>query len=276
MGEKYDFNDKETAKEYVNLFIDDTLNTPAKVIDWLLSEGIITDEQSELLKEAFISYTDKEEKQIEALVATGLTREEAIEKLKNSGKIADGSSTLDTESHSTISDTDAQIYASQLHDAMKGGIFGGLGTDDEQFASIMNNDNLTADDWVKIISEYNKKDSSSFIQDVNADFSGETQDKYQAKIAEVLLEAAENGNSEAIDLLCKEMHNATGGMSGTADEFIDAILKSGKDDIIAKIARRYKEQTNTDIFKDIKGDFSFGTEDEYLEIINNAIADNPE
>ena len=153
---------------------------------------------------------------------------------------------------------------------MKGGFFFGLGTDDEQFASIMNNENLTSSDWVQIIKCYNEQ-YGSFIKDVDDDFSGDTQDQYQTKIANVLLEAAENGDSEAIDLLCKELYNCTAGQWLTADEFVAEIFKNASDEVLAQIARRYNSVTGSDIFKDIKGDFSFEIEDNYIARLNDAI-----
>ncbi len=186
------------------------------------------------------------------------------------GTTPEATNPQDPDSGSTLSNEDAALYASQLQDAMKGGFFFGLGTDDEQFASIMDNENLTSADWVKIIKSYNEQ-YGSFIKDVDDDFSGETQDKYQAKIANVLLEAAENGDSEAIDLLCEEFYNGTAGQWLTADEFVATIFENASDEVLAQMARRYNSVTGSDIFKDIKGDFSFGTEDSYIARINEAI-----
>ena len=155
--------------------------------------------------------------------------------------------------------------ASNLHDAMKGGLFG-WGTDDEAFASIMNNSDLTSDDWVKIIASYNEN-HGSFIQDVDGDFTGDVQDKYQAKIADVLIEAAKNGNEQAIELLCQEIHNGTAGQMGTADEFIAEVFAKADDEVLAQIINHYEG----DIISDIKGDFSGETEDKYVAQINNAI-----
>lgn len=267
----YDFTNPSSAKSFVSTFIDDTLTTPAQVIDWLLNEGIITDEDAQLLKSAYTNYSDKEESQIQALVATGMSREEAIAKLEDAGKLdSNNASSLNEEYTATLSDEDAQLYANQLHDAMKGGFFGGLGTDDEQFNSIMNNSSLSSSDWVKIIQLYNDS-YGSFIKDVDDDFSGTTQDSIQAKIADHLLEAAEKGDEDAIDLLCEEFYNGTAGQWLTADEFIAEIFAKGSDDVIAKMARRYASVTGSDIFKDIKGDFSFGTEDKYIARINEAL-----
>ncbi len=204
-------------------------------------------------------------------MATGMTYDEAVAFLSESGKLTEDSSGLYREIEVTITDSEAATFAEQLYDSMRGGFFGlGWGTDDEQFAAIFNNDSLTSADWVKIIQEYNK-DGRSFIQDVDDDFSGATQDKYQAEIANRLLEAAESGDSDAIELLCEEIYNATAGQLGTADEFIDAILTNASDEVLTKIINNYSDVNNgSDIFSDIKGDFSFATEDKYIARLNEA------
>lgn len=260
-----DFSDKETAKSFVNAFLDDNLNTPKKVIDWLLENNKITDEEAALLENAYKSYSDSDQRQIDALVSTGMSEAEAIEFLESSGKINPGSSTINQENASTISDSDVKLYADQLYDSMSG-----LGTDDEQFDSIFNNPSLTGADMVKIISYYNDN-YGSFIQDVDDDFSGGKQDQIQTRVADLLIESAESGNEEAIEMLCKEFHNGTAGQWLTANEFIDRILNSASDNVIGKMARKYAEYTGSDIFKDIKGDFSFGTEDSYINRINTAL-----
>ena len=266
-----DFSNPENARAFVESFIDENMNTPESVIDWLLEGGIITEEDASLLRQAYSSsYSEEVQEQIDNLMATGRTYDEAVEFLTESGKITqDSSSGLNREIEKSITDSKASELAGQLHDAMKGGLFG-WGTDDEQFAAIFNNDNLTSAAWVKIIQKYNE-DGKSFITDVDRDFTGETQDEYQKEIANRLLEAAESGDPDAIELLCEEIYNATAGKLGTADEFIDAIINNASDEVLAKIIDNYPDVNNgSDIFSDIKGDFSFETEDRYIARLNEA------
>ena len=270
-GNEVDFSNPENARAFVESFIDENMNTPESVIDWLLEGGIITEEDASLLRQAYSSsYSEEVQEQIDNLMATGRTYDEAVEFLTESGKITqDSSSGLNREIEKSITDSKASELAGQLHDAMKGGLFG-WGTDDEQFAAIFNNDNLTSAAWVKIIQKYNE-DGKSFITDVDRDFTGETQDEYQKEIANRLLEAAESGDPDAIELLCEEIYNATAGKLGTADEFIDAIINNASDEVLAKIIDNYPDVNNgSDIFSDIKGDFSFETEDRYIARLNEA------
>ncbi len=266
-----DFSNPENARAFVESFIDENMNTPGAVIDWLLEGGIITEEDASLLRQAYSSsYSEEVQEQIDNLMKTGMTYDEAVEFLTESGKITqDSSSGLNREIEKSITDSKASELAGQLHDAMKGGLFG-WGTDDEQFAAIFNNDNLTSAAWVKIIQKYNE-DGKSFITDVDRDFTGETQNEYQKEIANRLLEAAKSGDPDAIELLCEEIYNATAGKLGTADEFIDAIINNASDEVLAKIIDNYPDVNNgSDIFSDIKGDFSFETEDRYIARLNEA------
>lgn len=273
---KYDFTNKSEARKFVETFIDDDkLKTPEKVINWLLSIGSVTEEEADLLKRAYANYSDEDQAKIDALMKQGLTYEEAVEELTSSGIISSDNSDL-TETvqkpETTISETAAKLYAENLYDSMKGGIFGGLGTDDEQFNSIFYNDDLTPDDWVLIINNYNNS-YGSFIKDVDGDFYDTAQDDIQTKIADRLLEAAENGNENAVMLLCSEIYNGTAGISfGTADEFVTRVFDKASDKVLTEIVQNYNNVNNSILLTDIKNDFSFKTEDNIVARINEVIA----
>ncbi len=270
ISSNYDFSDKNQAKAFVSQYIGGNLDTPKKVIDWLIDINAISEEDAELLRNAYnSSYTSEEQAKIDGLMALGKTEEEAVEELKNQGMIGEQESQLEQEVKNpnvTLSDADAQIYASQLHDSMSG-----FGTDEDQFDSIFNDANFTSSDMVKIISVYNQQ-YGSFIKDIDDDFSGSTQNSIQERYADLLIDAAENGDDSAIQLLCLEFYNGTAGQWLTANEFIDRIFEKGSDETLAKLARNYKSVTGSDIFNDIKGDFSFGTEDEYIRKLNKALS----
>ena len=144
----------------------------------------------------------------------------------------------------------------------------------KQFESVLNNSDLTSEDFVKIISAYNEK-YGSFIQDVEDDFSGKKQDTIMNKIADELIEAAKNGNDEAITLLCKEFYNSTAGMNGTVDEFIERIMSTASDDVLAKIIENYSEvNEGSDIFLDVSNDFSGKNKNNFISKLNKVAAIN--
>ena len=173
------------------------------------------------------------------------------------------------EEKTVITDEAADLFAKQLYDATAGR----LGTDEQQFNDILNHPDLTADDWVKIISSYNEA-YGSFIQDVDGDFSSMSgKEDIMTQISGKLLEAAAAGNEDAIDLLAKEMHNGTAGMRGTADEFIAGVMNAASDEVLAAIMESYSEVNDgASIYEDFKGDFSGKTEDAYIKRLNEILA----
>ena len=231
-------------------------------LEKIKSKGILTDEEIAQLEEAIKTLQKEGETPSTTPEAT---TPEATTPEATTPEATTPEATTPEATQMSERDIFLNQLASNLHDAMKGGLFG-WGTDDEAFASIMNNSDLTSDDWVKIIASYNEN-HGSFIQDVDGDFTGDVQDKYQAKIADVLIEAAKNGNEQAIELLCQEIHNGTAGQMGTADEFIAEVFAKADDEVLAQIINHYEG----DIISDIKGDFSGETEDKYVAQINNAI-----
>ena len=162
---------------------------------------------------------------------------------------------------STISDEDAEIYAEQLYNAMDG-IMGPNKQD--LFDSILNSD-LTADDWVKIISMYNDE-YGSFMEDVAS--KSRLDDDVQTQIADYLLEAAENGNEDAQDLLYEELCNAMN-TPRKASAFIEEIMTNGSDEVLADIARK----DDGAIYDAIDENYTFpnkSTGTEYTKRLNEA------
>ena len=173
------------------------------------------------------------------------------------------------DQQTVITDDAADLFAKQLYDVTAGR----LGVDEQQFNDILNNPDLTADDWVKIISSYNEA-YGSFIQDVDADFSKASgKEDIMTQISSKLIEAAAEGNQDAINLLAKEMHNGTAGMMGTTDEFIAGVMNAASDEVLRAIMESYsKVNDGANIYDDFKGDFSGETEDAYIKRLNEILA----
>ncbi len=176
-------------------------------------------------------------------------------------------------SETTLSDEEIGQYAQKLHDSMNDG----LGVNEADFNELINNDELTADDWVKILSSYDKMFDKSFIQDVDGDFNSGDRTKIMNQITSKILDSAEQGNTAAIELLCSELYNATADMHGTADEFVKSVLDNASDDILASVMDNYNKVTGSEIYKDFENDFSGKTEKDYLNKLEvaykNAVGD---
>lgn len=173
-------------------------------------------------------------------------------------------------SNVTLSHDEIEEYASKLYKAMDG-----WGTDEDTVFSIMNNENITDDDWIEIVLTYERMYGSevgtkSFVHKINDDFSGKDQDELEEKIASSLVKAAENGNEKAVELLASEIYYATAGMAGTCDEFIAGVFANASDELLKEIKDVYSSVNNgNDLLKDIKKDFSGETKKKYLEKLNS-------
>ena len=161
------------------------------------------------------------------------------------------------------------ILVEQLHDSMKGGLFG-WGTDEKQFSSIMDNPNLSSAELIQIINAYNEK-YGDFLKDVSKDFSGKKQDAYEEKIAAAYIEQAKAGDENALTGICEQLHNSTAGRLGTNEGFVNGIFDNLDDDTLKEIILKYNDVTGSDIIKDIKGDFSGKKGEELIQRINDII-----
>lgn len=269
---KYDFSDAATAQWYIDVEKNDGESTPKEVADRLLDEGVISDEEYKKLKAAYDEYTDAQLEKIEARITqTGISFEEAVEQL---GFIAKS----DFDKKFPLSESDAAQYANKLYDAMRG-----AGTDEKAVKDILENKNISDDDFVLIMKEY-LNGKGSLIQHIESDFSWASTDLTEEEamnlVGERLLNAANNGNEEAINIICLELMNATSGMTGTAEDFVNYIFENASPEMLAKIDKMYPQVNGgKTLTEDIKGDFSWASgiftsahsQNWYLDKINKAI-----
>ena len=274
-----DFSDATAVKSYLEVFMDSDsgIKTYNQAIDFVKDTLGLSDEAAEQMRQTLLydGLSDKDKQKVQVLVASGLSYQEAMNALSNNEAIQIDESVLDEEvsaeeqaDEKSLSDNQVKVFAQQLFDSMDG-----WGTDKEQFNSILNNEDISSDDWVKIINYYNDN-YGSFVNDVDGDFSFMTgKGDIMNAISDKLLESASNGNEDAIKVLCNEIHNGTAGKLGTADEFIANIMNKADDTVLGKIVDKYSTYNDgASVFKDIKNDFSFGTEDSYIARLNEAFS----
>ena len=168
--------------------------------------------------------------------------------------------------NTTLSEEQVAEYAQKLQDSMDDG----LGVNESAFSELINNEELSADDWVNVLSYYESTFDSSFVQDVDGDFNGNDRTQIMNQMTSRILESAQQGNPAAIELLCSELHNATGDMLGTADEFVESVMKSASDEILTSVMDNYNRVTGSEIYKDFENDFSGQTEKNYLNKLSSA------
>lgn len=168
--------------------------------------------------------------------------------------------------NTTLSEEQVAEYAQKLQDSMDDG----LGVNESAFSELINNEELSADDWVNVLSYYESTFDSSFVQDVDGDFNGNDRTQIMNQMTSRILESAQQGNPAAIELLCSELHNATGDMWGTADEFVESVMNSASDEILTSVMDNYNRVTGSEIYKDFENDFSGQTEKNYLNKLSSA------
>lgn len=168
--------------------------------------------------------------------------------------------------NTTLSEEQVAEYAQKLQDSMDDG----LGVNESAFSELINNEELSADDWVNVLSYYESTFDSSFVQDVDGDFNGNDRTQIMNQMTSRILESAQQGNPAAIELLCSELHNATGDMWGTADEFVESVMNGASDEILTSVMDNYNRVTGSEIYKDFENDFSGKTEKNYLNKLSSA------
>lgn len=168
--------------------------------------------------------------------------------------------------NTTLSEEQVAEYAQKLKDSMDDG----LGVNESAFSELINNEELSADDWVNVLSYYESTFDSSFVQDVDGDFNGNDRTQIMNQMTSRILESAQQGNPAAIELLCSELHNATGDMWGTADEFVESVMNSASDEVLTSVMDNYNRVTGSEIYKDFENDFSGQTEKNYLNKLSSA------
>lgn len=168
--------------------------------------------------------------------------------------------------NTTLTDEQVVDYAQKLHESMDDG----LGVNESAFNELVNNEELSADDWVNILSYYESSFDNSFVQDVDGDFNANDRTQIMNQMTSRILESAQQGNPAAIELLCSELHNATGDMWGTADEFVESVMNGASDEILTSVMDNYNRVTGSEIYKDFENDFSGKTEKNYLNKLSSA------
>lgn len=125
----------------------------------------------------------------------------------------------------------------------------------ESLKGFLDNPNLTSEDLIKTINDFNK-DNTSLAQFIDKNYNQEKREELSNLLIKKLDSAVNEGNSEAITILCQEIYNSTAAKLGTADEYIKAIVHNSSDETICQIIENYNLVTNSELYNDIKNDFS--------------------
>lgn len=273
-----DLSSTDGVKSLLNSWISGDLKTYNDVFKFFKDNKMYSDEEISEMKDLLSqgSYSQQDEAKIQNLVNSGKTREEAIELLKSKNMIKELSTGVDLDadmsrygsgaSNITLDDAGTTAVANQLRAAISG-----WGTDEDGFEAAWKKME-TPDDYVAVAKEY-LANQYSLEQDINGDFSGSEYTDYINDYAKNLLEAAKNGNNDAIGVIAQELWNSMEGM-GTRETFISAILDSDtiKNDpsMLKAIDQAYSTINGRNLLDDLQGDFSGEKDTRYTNLLLEA------
>lgn len=289
-AENTDFQSKYKSESQVKAFIDSFLGGNLKsyddVINFLEKDAgmTLTEEDKAYIENTLIKNSlpfDEKMKADNLVKASGMTYKEAIDILNKQGVITTDIDSImsknqlsqDSGSASVKGNlTEAQVKrnAEKLHDSMHG-----WGTDEDKFDSVIYNDEINGVDMAKISLKYDEE-HGSLLKDIRGDFSGKQEDARVEQYAMKLVEGANSGDLNSIKALAKELYSSMKGL-GTCEKFVEVVMEYASDEVLADINNNFKDYTgkNKDLQKMIKGDFSFKTEDKYIDRIKDAVANAP-
>lgn len=138
----------------------------------------------------------------------------------------------------------------------------GFGTNEPVLESILFDEGISDNDFALIVKKYEEKYGADkgelgLISRIDDDTSGELLKKLSVQLSKRLVNAAENGDEEALIMLCKEIHSASIGQSGTVDDFLTAVFNDLKDETVVKINKKYSEvYEGKNLADDIKSEYT--------------------
>ncbi|MCD7878950.1 MAG: hypothetical protein LUG16_03335 [Candidatus Gastranaerophilales bacterium] len=164
-----------------------------------------------------------------------------------------------------LDDETAKGFAKEIYEATAGQ----WGTDENTVDSILKNEDLEPAQLLSVMQAYSDE-YGSMVKDIAGDYSGEEEQELMDIIADSLVSEAQNGNSDAVEMICQELYNSTAGsFMNTKDSFVNAIFEklSEDSDTLAEVAKTYSNVNGSDLVKDLEND---GIKD-YTKLINSAL-----
>ena len=165
-----------------------------------------------------------------------------------------------------------ELLAQQLSDAAAG-----LGTNEEAFAQILGNENLTPTDIINLGNAFQTLTGNSLIDTIDKEFSGEDKETYMSVMTNAIIEMVEQGSEEAIKLMCNEIYAGTEGKTGTNEALLKSLFDNASDTVLLALINNYTEVTGgQSIFSALEGDLKESTYNEYAGKLNDILLNQNE
>ena len=266
-----DMSNWNSVCNYIKAFLikdNENMDQPSEVIEYLKNNGTLSAEEADFAGQALIygSQDTNTQTSIRQWMENGDTFNEAIEKLGIDAQKTDLYKTakeLNKESGGVSSqDVNIEACVEQLYNSMHM-----LGTDEDTLKGILFDENISDEDFVQIVKLYEQKyglegdwgngTKKGLVTRIEKETSGSFQQELTAKLAQRLVNAAQNGDEDAIDMLCKEIYSGTAGQNCTANDFLTTVFASTtSNELIAEISSRYGTvNSGRNLVDDIKNDY---------------------
>lgn len=155
-------------------------------------------------------------------------------------------------------------YSKRLNNAINGVTTKGkIIVDKKELETIFNNENISDDDFVLILSDFEKnygcdKYNTSITRFLDTRLSSQNNKNLISKVSERLANSASKGNNQAVELICKEIYASINGI-GTAEAFLESLFDNLDDETIKKVNEQYSKVTGgKSLLQDIKDDYFIG------------------
>ena len=139
----------------------------------------------------------------------------------------------EAENASTLSQDQINQYAAKINRTNS------ILINNNDIGDILNNDEISKEDMVKIIGAYQENYEKGIINTIEKEYSGSENKDLQKIVADLLLHEAKTGNRQAITILSNEIFHSTEDRLGTNDYFIDQIFDGANDYVLRAIVDKY-------------------------------------
>ncbi len=242
--------DSETLNKYleaINTLVtaksSDNLRTPNDVINMWYNSGTISESDAQILRASFTKYSEVDEKMIQTQLEIAqinnpdVTREEIIMQMTTAGALSNPVTSADKP---ILTDDEINSYAEKFKDKDNA----------DSIVEMINSGELSSENIVEIVKKVNESgESFAWV------FDGKNE--VTEAITTALIEQASNGNTTALELLCKELYSATAGRWETADDYLKCLFDKADDSVMSAIVANYNNITSSDLVKDIRNDYQF-------------------
>ncbi len=167
-----------------------------------------------------------------------------------------------------LSDTSAIYFADKINGGLPFQIL-----DCSALQDVLNNQNLSQEDIIKIWSKYSEKYDENLLENANMTLNVAAKNQAIEELTDIAIEQAKAGNAEAISLLANELKASCKNMKFTPDHFMSYFFENIDTETLALITQEYSQLNNgASLASDIEGFIAFGKVADYAKQVDEAMS----